>query len=123
MSIMQWNKHFHEDMHEIFTQDDILVPYSYITRKTADIQRIGVLPQNECFSEPYQYIQDELSHRHLHSNPTFADDNAMFPIFRDRKIEIKFKQSANEISPQGIPWPSLLRVKQVSDDHRAIKYV
>ena len=22
MSIMQWNKHFHEDMHEIFTQDD-----------------------------------------------------------------------------------------------------
>ena len=56
MSVMKWVKHFDEDMHEIFTQDDIPVPYSYVTWKTANVEHIGDLPPNECFSEPHQSI-------------------------------------------------------------------
>jgi len=83
MSTMKWVKHFREDLNETFTSDDIPIPYSYILRKDVAVGPIEDLRPIECFSTTYTSIQEELSHRHLHTNPTFRRDNAKVFSFID----------------------------------------
>jgi len=76
MPVRKFVKHFEEDLNEIYSPGNIPVPYGYVIRSAANVGVIGDLQDGECFSVDYVSIQDELMHRHLHTNPMWADDNA-----------------------------------------------